>query len=58
MIVDTEETGKYILNEGRLRRRYTFIPLNRIKSRSIPPHKISLAQKIGGSDVNTAISFV
>ncbi|KAK8814123.1 hypothetical protein WA158_007985 [Blastocystis sp. Blastoise] len=58
IVVDTEETGKCLLNEGHLRKRYTFIPLNRIKSRVLPPHKVSLAQKIGGNDVGLALSFI
>ena len=39
VVVDTEETGKSLLQKGQLKRRYTIIPLNKIVSRTIPHDK-------------------
>ncbi len=39
VVVDTEETGKSLLQKGQLKRRYTIIPLNKIVSRTIPNDK-------------------
>lgn len=37
VIVDTESTGKQLLQNGDLRRRVTIIPLNKIQSHTVPP---------------------
>ena len=39
VVVDTEETGKSLLQKGQLKRRYTIIPLNKIVSRTISNDK-------------------
>lgn len=36
VVVDTENTGKQLLQNGDLRRRVTIIPLNKIQSRTVP----------------------
>ena len=46
VVVDTEETGKQLLQKGHLRRRYTIIPLNKISSRSIPDGTVRKAQSL------------
>lgn len=37
VVVDTENTGKQLLQNGDLRRRVTIIPLNKIQSHLVPP---------------------
>ena len=49
VVVDTEETGKQLLQKGGLRRRYTIIPLNKISSHSIPESTTRKAQNLVGS---------
>lgn len=36
VVVDTEDTGKQLLQKGDLRRRVTIIPLNKIQSHLVP----------------------
>ena len=42
--MDTEVTGKKLLQKGELRRRYTIIPLNKIAAREITADKVRAAQ--------------
>ncbi|CAI8055740.1 Structural maintenance of chromosomes protein 2 [Geodia barretti] len=60
VVVDTEETGKQLLQKGGLRRRYTIIPLNKISSHSIPDNTTRKAQSLvgGGDKVRPALSLV
>ena len=44
VVVDTEQTGKKLLEKGELRRRYTIIPLNKISSRTIPSDVVKRAE--------------
>lgn len=46
VVVDTEETGKQLLQKGKLKRRYTIIPLNKIASRSISGEAVKKAQTL------------
>ena len=48
-----------MLESGKLTRRVTIIPLNKIVSHNIHPEKLKLAHQVGGTDsVHTAISLV
>jgi structural maintenance of chromosome 2 len=59
VVVDSELTGKQLLSKGKLKRRVTIIPLNKISARAIDPKVVKLAEKLVGSDnVSTAISLV
>ncbi|PIK39131.1 putative structural maintenance of chromosomes protein 2 [Apostichopus japonicus] len=59
VIVDTEVTGKKLLQKGDLRRRYTIIPLNKIAARSINDKTVKAAQQVVGKDkVRTALTLV
>uniref|UniRef100_A0A665T7F8 SMC hinge domain-containing protein n=1 Tax=Echeneis naucrates TaxID=173247 RepID=A0A665T7F8_ECHNA len=51
IVVDTEVTGKKLLEKGELQRRYTIIPLNKISART-------LNDKVGDDNVHTALSLV
>ena len=44
--MDNEETGKLLLGKGRLKRRCTIIPLNKIKGRVIGGDKIKRAEQL------------
>ena len=46
IVVDTEETGKQLLQKGKLKRRYTIIPLNKISARHIPDSAVKKAQQL------------
>ncbi|XP_072215846.1 structural maintenance of chromosomes protein 2 [Excalfactoria chinensis] len=59
IVVDTEATGKKIIEKGQLKHRYTIIPLNKISAKCIGCDIISLAKKlIGHLDVHIAISLI
>ncbi|XP_038626289.1 structural maintenance of chromosomes protein 2 [Tachyglossus aculeatus] len=59
VVVDTEVTGKKLLEKGELKRRYTIIPLNKISARSIGPETLKMAEKLVGADnVHVALSLV
>ncbi|XP_053395327.1 structural maintenance of chromosomes protein 2-like [Mercenaria mercenaria] len=59
VVVDTEQTGKQLLQKGELRRRYTIIPLNKISARSIPNDVVKRAEGLVGKDnVHTALSLI
>ena len=46
VVVDSEKTGELLLKKGRLQRRVTIIPLNRIKHRTLPQAKVAQAQRV------------
>ncbi|XP_010017174.1 PREDICTED: structural maintenance of chromosomes protein 2 [Nestor notabilis] len=48
VVVDTEVTGKKLLEKGELKHRYTIIPLNKILARCVSQEKIKLAQTLAG----------
>ncbi|XP_054253606.1 structural maintenance of chromosomes protein 2 [Indicator indicator] len=50
IVVDTEATGKLLLQRGELHRRYTIIPLNKIAAVCVEPAKINLAKALAVHD--------
>ncbi|XP_077981159.1 structural maintenance of chromosomes protein 2-like [Glandiceps talaboti] len=59
VVVDDEVTAKKLLQKGQLKRRYTFIPLNKIATRSINPDVVKRAESlVGKENVHTALSLV
>lgn len=59
VVVDGEATGKKLLKNGKLRRRVTIIPLNKISSRPIDQATIAKAKKeVGAGNVDVALSVV
>ena len=46
LVLDSEKTGELLLKKGRLQRRVTIIPLNRIKHRTLPQAKVAQAQRV------------
>ncbi|KFZ51483.1 Structural maintenance of chromosomes protein 2, partial [Podiceps cristatus] len=59
IIVDTEVTGKKLLEKGELKRRYTIIPLNKISCRCVRQDTLKLAQTlVGPANLDLALSLV
>uniref|UniRef100_A0A3Q3GW16 Structural maintenance of chromosomes protein n=1 Tax=Labrus bergylta TaxID=56723 RepID=A0A3Q3GW16_9LABR len=52
IVVDTEVTGKKLLEKGELQRRYTIIPLNKISAKTLND------RVVGENNVHTALSLV
>ena len=48
VVVDTEVTGKKLISNGKLKRRYTFIPLNKIASRTVSKDVVKRAESLVG----------
>ena len=53
VVVDTEVTGKKLLQKGELRRRYTIIPLNKIAARSLAADKVKAAERLVSQTLST-----
>ncbi|XP_015276906.1 PREDICTED: structural maintenance of chromosomes protein 2 [Gekko japonicus] len=59
VVVDTEVTGKKLLEKGELKRRYTIIPLNKISARCVGKEAIKAAKHlVGEGNVHLALSTV
>uniref|UniRef100_A0A4W4F0W7 Structural maintenance of chromosomes protein n=1 Tax=Electrophorus electricus TaxID=8005 RepID=A0A4W4F0W7_ELEEL len=59
VVVDTEVTGKKIIEKGELKRRYTIIPLNKISARTLNDGVVRAAKNLVGEDnVHKALSLV
>lgn len=58
VVVDTAETGTHLLQNGKLRKRVTIIPLNKISSFKVSAEKIGAAQKIAPGKVDLALSLI
>ncbi|KAG5524269.1 hypothetical protein RHGRI_031066 [Rhododendron griersonianum] len=59
VLVDTENTGKQLLQNGELRRRVTIIPLNKIQSHPVPLRVQNTAVRlVGKGNAEVALSLV
>ncbi|NXO18907.1 SMC2 protein, partial [Oriolus oriolus] len=59
IIVDTEVTGKKLLEKGELTHRYTIIPLNKISARCVQEDTVKLAQSLAGrANLHLALSLI
>ncbi|XP_061373397.1 structural maintenance of chromosomes protein 2-1-like [Gastrolobium bilobum] len=59
VVVDTENTGKQLLQNGDLRRRVTIIPLNKIQSNTVPSRVQQAAIRlVGKENAEVALSLV
>ncbi|KAK4463699.1 putative structural maintenance of chromosomes protein 2 [Cladorrhinum samala] len=58
VVVDTEVTGTQLLQGGRLRKRVTIIPLNKIAAFRASAQTVATAQKICPGKVDLALSLV
>jgi len=58
VVVDSTETGTQLLQNGKLRKRVTIIPLNKIAAFKASADKIGAAQKLAPGKVDLALSLV
>ncbi|XP_030487829.2 structural maintenance of chromosomes protein 2-1 [Cannabis sativa] len=59
VVVDTENTGKQLLQNGELRRRVTIIPLNKIQAHTVPDRVRKAAVRlVGKENAELALSLV
>eukprot|EP00808_Paulinella_micropora_P020662 g57751.t1 len=59
VVVDSEQTGKQLLDKGKLQRRVTIIPLNKISSKPLQPAVVQQAEALVGKDnAQVALSLV
>ncbi|NWT11832.1 SMC2 protein, partial [Vireo altiloquus] len=59
IVVDTEVTGKKLLEKGELKHRYTIIPLNKISARCVKEDTVKLAQSLAGhANLHLALSLI
>jgi structural maintenance of chromosome 2 len=58
VVVDSSETGTQLLQNGKLRKRVTIIPLNKISTFRASAEKIGAAQKISPGKVDLALSLI
>jgi len=58
VVVDSAETGTHLLQNGKLRKRVTIIPLNKIAAFKASADKIGAAQKLAPGKVDLALSLV
>jgi structural maintenance of chromosome 2 len=49
VVVDTDATGKQLLQNGDLRKRVTIIPLNKIQTRTVPDRAQQVARRLVSS---------
>ncbi|ORZ21122.1 hypothetical protein BCR42DRAFT_187615 [Absidia repens] len=58
VVVDNENVGAQLLDRGRLRRRCTLIPLNKIDGFQASAEKIATAKKLGPGKVDLALTLI
>ncbi|KAJ6172345.1 hypothetical protein N7470_001412 [Penicillium chermesinum] len=58
VVVDSAETGTQLLQNGKLRKRVTIIPLNKISAFKASAEKIGAAQNIAPGKVDLALSLI
>ena len=54
VVVDTEQTGKMLLQKGGLKKRVTILPLNKLDNRCMDPAKVSAAKSIARTQRGSA----
>lgn len=58
VVVDTSETGTQLLQNGKLRKRVTIIPLNKISTFKASSEKIGAAKRLAPGKVDLALSLI
>ncbi|KAI8911125.1 condensin subunit [Gorgonomyces haynaldii] len=58
VVIDNEIVGSQLLSKGNLKRRVTFIPLNKISSQKIQPERIQTAKKLAPGQVDLALDLI
>ncbi|KAJ3556856.1 hypothetical protein NM688_g1793 [Phlebia brevispora] len=58
VVVENEKVGKDLILNGKLRKRVTIIPLNKISGHTMSSQKLGAAKRLAGDKVRTALSLV
>nr|OQO32078.1 hypothetical protein B0A51_00616 [Rachicladosporium sp. CCFEE 5018] len=58
VVVDSAETGSQLLQNGKLRRRVTIVPLDKISASRAPADRVAAAQRLAPGKVNLALTLV
>ena len=58
VVVDSDTTGKQLLSNGKLRRRVTIIPLNKINDRVVKDSVMQRAKALAGDEAKLALELV
>ncbi|KAI9262024.1 hypothetical protein BY458DRAFT_515616 [Sporodiniella umbellata] len=58
VVIENEKIGAQLLDKGRLKRRWTLIPLNKIQGFQISAQKLAAAQNIAPGKVNLALDLI
>jgi structural maintenance of chromosome 2 len=58
VVVENEKVGAQLLDHGKLRRRWTLIPLNKIQGQKVSDQKLETAENIAPGKVSLALSLV
>jgi structural maintenance of chromosome 2 len=58
VVVDSANTGTQLLENGKLRRRVTIVPLDKIAASRAPNEKVAAAQKLAPGKVNLALTLI
>ncbi|QIX00971.1 hypothetical protein AMS68_006488 [Peltaster fructicola] len=58
VVVDSAETGTQLLSNGKLRRRVTIVPLDKISVSRAPAEKVAAAQRIAPDKVDLALTLI
>ncbi|KAJ1860537.1 Structural maintenance of chromosomes protein 2, partial [Coemansia sp. RSA 2703] len=58
VIVDDDDTGSQLIKNGKLKRRVTIIPLNKIAANQLDPGIVNFAKSLAPGKVDTALSLV
>lgn len=58
VVIENEKVGAQLLDKGRLKRRWTLIPLNKIQGFRISAQKLAAAQNVAPGKVNLALNLI
>jgi len=58
VVVDSVETSKQLLDHGKLRRRVTIVPLDKIAASRAPQDRIAAAQRLAPGKVHLALTLI
>ncbi|RIB07698.1 nuclear condensin complex subunit Smc2 [Gigaspora rosea] len=58
VVVNNEKIGSLLLEKGKLRKKITIIPLNKIQAFKLPAERIAAAQRLSPGKVNLALTLI
>jgi structural maintenance of chromosome 2 len=57
VVVEDAATGKAVIEKGRLKKRYTFLPLDKIQANVVPDNVLRRAEQVAGGAENCALAL-